>query len=220
MLSSYFNITVITEWAAFIAALVLLDKRTGQWRFFKIFAFIAILLDATGWYLSYIARQNNNLPYNLFLLVNALFFIWVFSMATPKMKRLCYWLMVAFSLAWLTNFIFGQGMFIYNSYTEITGDVILAFLSCYLFYRLLTQEQYVNLFAYEYFWLAAGLLLSALGSMLLYLFLDALQRYHDNTGINLYGYINYTVNVLLYGSLIIAFICRRKNSRPVSLSPL
>ncbi|MFT4154608.1 hypothetical protein [Parafilimonas sp.] len=221
MLLSYINITIIAEWASFIAAVVLLDKPTGQWRSFKILAFITILLDATGWYISYIRKAYNNaLPYNILLLINVLFFVWIFSLAAPAMKKLCYWLTGIFSLAWLMNFIFLQGMHVYNSYTELTGNIIFSFLSCYFFYALLSQENYVNLLASEYAWLAIGLLLSALGSMLIYLFLDYLQHYHDVTGINLYGYINYTVNVILRSSLIIAFICRRRNTRQTSLSPL
>ncbi|SFQ16699.1 hypothetical protein [Parafilimonas terrae] len=215
MLSSYLNITVAAEWAAFIAAIILLDKPTGRWRLFKIITLVTILLDAAGWYLSYSRLlYYNALPYNFLLLITVVLFISLLGGATPGMKKHSRWLMALFSLGWLLNFIFLQGMDAYNSYTEIAGNILLAGMSCFLFYALLVQEQYINLLRYEYAWLAIGLLLSAMGSMVLYLFLDYLQNYYNVTGIPLYAYINYTVNVFLYSCLIIAFVCRRKNTRP------
>ncbi len=220
MLLSYLNITVIAEWCAFIAAMVLLDKPTGNWRFFKPVILLTIILDAAGWGIAYFFKTKNAPPYNIILLINTLFFIWIFSLQMQPVKNLVYLLLSFFTSAWLFNFFFYQGIYTYNSYTELLSNIILAFLSCYMLYTLLTQENYVSLTASEYFWLSLGVLFSALGSMLLYLFLDILQAYNDKTGINVYGYINYTLNVILYGSLIIAFVCRKKSTRRILLSLL
>jgi hypothetical protein len=52
-----------------------------------------------------------------------------------------------------------------------------------------------------------------LGSALLYQFSDLLGKYYEQTKINVGQYINYTLNLILYSCLIIAFICRRKTTR-------
>src|SRR6187455_2156710 len=104
MLSSYFNITVITEWAAFIAALILLDKPTTQWRYFKPVILLTIILDATGWGIAYFLKTYNAPPYNILILINTLFFIWIFSLQLQPVKKILYGLSIFFSLVWAWNF--------------------------------------------------------------------------------------------------------------------
>lgn len=106
-----------------------------------------------------------------------------------------------------------QGFRIYNSYSEGLGDLLIAIISCVFLFTLLKEETYRNLFAYEYFWFANGLLFSSLGNALLYFFLNDLSEYEKKTGVAIYDYINYVINIILYSSLIIAFICRRKTTR-------
>jgi hypothetical protein len=48
---------------------------------------------------------------------------------------------------------------------------------------------------------------------LVYLYLDNLIAFYRQTDINVYAYINYSLNIVLYGSFIIAFICRNRNTR-------
>jgi hypothetical protein len=113
----------------------------------------------------------------------------------------------------LINLFFFQGFWHYNQYTETIGDIIQVIICCYLFYSLLNEKAYRNLFSYEYFWLANGVLFSSLGSTILYHFPEAMSAYQKQTGINVFAILNNVLNVLLYGSLIIAFICRNRNTR-------
>jgi hypothetical protein len=118
---------------------------------------------------------------------------------------------IVFILFSANNLLFFQGTTQYNSVTEVLGDILLAAGSGYLIFGLIKDETIEkSLFAHEYFWLAIGVLFSAMGSAVLYTFLDELLAYKKKTHINVYGYINYTVNILLYSCLIIAFLCRRK----------
>lgn len=212
MLSNYFNITVIAEWLVFFAAIFLLNRDTGKWRLFIILLFLTLCAESTGWYISNILKKSNNSTvFNFLLIINISFFGWMLTKAEPfkKAKLTITIAIVAFILIAIANLFFIQGLWIYNSYTEMIGDVMLAIICCYFFYVMINETNFRDLLKYEYFWLSTGVLFSSLGGIILYMFLNLLQTYKKQTGINVYGYINYAINLLLYGSLIVAFICRR-----------
>ena len=216
ILSTLFNPTVIAEWVALIAALCFLPGRVGVWRLFVLLMAATILVETAGWYSTYIGkRSNNQWIFNILMLVSGAFWIWIFRFAEPmekagKLLRVILAVFVCFGLA---NLVFFQGFLVYNSYTDMFGDVLVAVVCCYFFYASLQEERFRDFLRFEYFWLANGLLFSSLGSMVLYLFIDYLYAFKRHTQINVFGYINYGLNIILYGSLIIAFICRNRNTR-------
>ena len=216
MLKTYLNLTTASEWVTLMAALLLLRARTGRWRILIPLLALTVIVEGIGWYLTNIVKlANNAAPYNFLLLASGTTFLYLLGTAPvwrtmPRGVKLViavYLLFGVIDLCWI------QSLHRYNYYTEILADLLMAILSCCLLFRMLFGDRYVDLFRNEYFWLANGLLFSSLGSILLYLFLDALVAYWRHSGINLYGYINYTVNGLLYGSLIIAMLCRNRTTR-------
>lgn len=214
MLETYFNITVAAEWLTFIAALILLNKGTGKWRLFIVWLLLVLIAETIGWYQSAVLNiRGNSLVFNLLMIVSIPFLLWVMAGAKPvaKKRKYFYIAMLCFIVFAFSNIAFGQKPFVYNSFSDIFGNTLLTFFSGYLIFFVIRDETNdKSIFGQAYFWLALGLLFSAMGSAICNIFLDELQAYADKTKINVYGYINYTVNILLYACLIIAFICRRK----------
>lgn len=216
MIASLFNITFITESCAFAAAIWFLRKKTTVWQLFIPLLLVTIFVETLGWWLVAVERKSSNsIIYNLLMIVTDLFSFWILSHAEPLLnkKKMFLWLMIAFSIFAIFNLAAFQGPWQYNGYTELLGDLLLAVLCCYFFYLLLREESDRDLVRYEYFWLANGFLFSALGSAVLYIFIDPLTAFYRQSGVNVYAYINYLLNVLLYGSLILAFICRYRNTK-------
>lgn len=215
MIATLFGITYISELSAFIAALLLLDSKTKAWRSFIPFLFIILLTEAAGWYYGPFLKQYNDWIYNMFYFIYTPFFVYIFSYAAPvqSKKQLLYQVIAGFILFALLNICFFEGFHIFNSYTKVLGDIILAALSCYFFYAELKEEEVRDLFHDEYFWLANGLLFYSLGAIILYLFLPSLRRFYEQTNVRIYTYIVSVLNILLYSSLIIAFICRNRATR-------
>ncbi len=216
MLSTYFNITGIAEWGCFLASLLLLDQKTTNWRLFQVFLILTIAVETTGWYMNYIIRRPTNvLPFNVLMFIRIVFFIWLFTQAQEmqKTKTKLQFLILLFIIIGLANLFSLQKFWDYNSYTQLLGDILVVGISTYFLFSVLKAPEYKNLFGYEYFWLANGLIVSSMGSMLLYYFGDSLYAYYKETKIPVYNYINSVLNVVLYGSLIIGFICRRKTTR-------
>ena len=190
-----------------------------MWRLFIPLIFFTICTEVSGWYLStFLLMKYNALPFNILMLINIMFYILFFTRVevfTNYRKR-----MITSALFFLgvgvVNLLYGQGLWIYNYYSESAGDLIIAFICCAFFFKSLYMDTYHNFFNNEYFWLANGLLLSSMGSSLLYLFLDELRAYYIETKIDVYGPINSLLNTIFYVSLIIAFVCRWKTTRSLS----
>jgi len=150
--------------------------------------------------------------FNILLIINTSFFIWILSKSDvlKKNREFLEILLITFITMAICNLLFFQGFYNYNSYTELTADLFLAFLCLYFFYLLLKEEAFRNLLTYEYFWLANGLLLFSFVGWLLYFFYDQLKEYYKETHINVGGTVNDIINLLFYASLIISFVCRRR----------
>jgi hypothetical protein len=215
-LSTYFNITVIAEWLALLASIFLLTKRRGIWQLLIPLLFLTVCAETIGWHLKYhLHSTNNSSPFNILLIITIPVYACILISAEPlrESARNIRALTLVFITGALYNLFLGQGFCLYNSYTEVGGDILISSICCYFMLRLLAEQKNRDLLSYEYFWLANGLLFSCLGSILLYLFLDELLAYHQNGGANVYGIINYTLNVILYASMILAFLCRYRTTR-------
>jgi|GEM_PF-526760 len=220
ILGELFNITFSAECCLFLCATLLLDEKTGIWKRFKSFFLYILIAEVVGWYMSDVMGiENNNWVFNILLIYTGGFTIWILSQADPfiRTKRKLKKGIILYLLFALTNMAFFEGFRNYNAYTEMILDLIVCYYCCYFFYKTLEEPEYRNLYRYEFFWLAVGFLFSSLGSAILYIFISSLTSFSKHTHIDIYGYINSGLNVVLYSSLIISFICRRKNTR---LSPV
>lgn len=217
MLSNYFNITVTLEWITFFAAIILLNISSGRWRLFIPWLFFILCTETFGWFQYDILKVRTNAePFNVLLIIRLSFLLWILAQAVQMhtLKNKIHWLILYFIVFGMVNLLFFQKFKIYNYITEIVGDILLVFTCGFLIFQIIIDEQEErSLFTQDYFWLATGVLFSAMGSAVLYTFLNELQEYKHTTGINVYGYINYTINSLFYACLIIAFIFRRKNMK-------
>ncbi|MBS1610102.1 MAG: hypothetical protein JSS98_18435 [Bacteroidetes bacterium] len=215
-LKALFNVVVTAEYITFIAAIFLLyKKQTGIWRFFIPLLFLIVCVETYGWYARYFLNKSNALVFNLNMVVTVSFMLWVLSTAaiSQKIRRFIFGLGGIFLSIAAFNLLFLQGFFQYNYYSESIGDIIEVIVCCILLYYLITQEPYINILGYEYFWLANGILFSAMGSAVLYTFPTLLANFQKHSGINIFVILNNILNILLYGSLIIAFICRNRNTK-------
>lgn len=100
-----------------------------------------------------------------------------------------------------------------NNYTKVFGDISALYVSCLFFYVKLREDIHSNLLKNEFFWFAIGVLFGSLGSAIADIFRNLLTNVHNQTGVPLFTYIMNALDVLLYGSFIVAFLCRRINTK-------
>lgn len=221
-LAALFDPSYIAECCALIAAIFLLRKGARKWQLFISFLLFTVIIETLGWYFNDVMETGAKYLwiYNLYFLVSAPFYLVIFSndaLLKPYKRRFNLTIWIFLGLA-LVNMFLGQGPTTVNYYTHVLEDILLAMVCCYLLYKNLKAEKPVDLFHYDYFWLANGLLFYSLGNITMYLFYKFLKGYYEQTHIPVGLYIINVLNVLLYGSLIAAFICRRKNMRSLSES--
>jgi hypothetical protein len=212
MLKSIFGITVIAECCCLIAAIFLLSKKTEKWRLFIPFLFITVFADIAGSYLHFVSQSTAfTFIYNALLIISISYLLWFYSLSEPleKLKFHLNYLIIFFNVFAISNLFFLQGFWSYNDFTEVLGDIMIVIVSSIFYYKLLVEEMPRKLFRYSYFWLSAGLLLFYLGSIILYLFHPVIKEYYQETCINIGGTINDILNLLLFASFIISFVCQR-----------
>jgi hypothetical protein len=216
LISSLFNFIVTIEYSTLIVAIILLHKkRIGLWQLFIPLLFLIVCSETLGWYWHTVLKKPNAFIFNFNMIITDSFMIWILSTSEVlrKYKKRLNAIVMAFVIIAMLNLLFYQGYYIYNQYTETIGDLLQIIICCYLFYRLISEDNYRNILAYEYFWLANGILFSSVGSSFLYIFPVILGDYQKHTGINIFGVVNNILNFLLYGSILISFICRNKNTK-------
>jgi hypothetical protein len=220
MLKSIFGTTVISECISLLAAIIILNRKTKFWLLFIPFLVVTALVDIAGSYMRFVLQQNNfSYLYNILLIMTISFYLLFYTMSAvmEKKRRVLLFLFLIFNLYAVGNLFFFQGFFNYNYYTEVFGDIIIVFSLGFFYYRLLTEEISRLIHRDAFFWLSSGLLLFSLGSIVLYLFRPVIKKYYLTTHINLGGTINDVLNVMLYLSFIIAFICQRNTKSSPAL---
>ncbi|RZM17851.1 MAG: hypothetical protein EOO88_42245 [Pedobacter sp.] len=215
MFTGLFTPTNIAELVAFVAALVFLNKNSGICQVFKLILLITLLAEFTGWILAWKLYRPNGWVFNSLLGINSSFIVFIlFQRLNYKYKdKVLIAIISLIIISTLVTLVFLDGITIYNRLMEITIDLGLAILCCIVLYQMLLTEKNRSFYAFEYFWLVNGVLVYSLGSAVLYVSHPYLGVYQQESGIQLAQYINDTLNIILYASYIIAFICRWKHNK-------
>ena len=215
-LAELFDLSYISELSALLAALFLLRKRSGEWRFFTAYLILIVVIETIGWYTGEVLQTDKySWIYNIYLLAMGWFYLWILSKAPvmARHRRDFRVLLYVFMVCAVANLLFYQRWTVFNSYTEVLGNVMLAAVCCWLLFKLLKDDSPTRLTADPHFWLANGLLFFSLGNITVYLFYSFLGTFYKQTHIPLGYYIVNTTNVVLYGSLIAAFVCRKQTTK-------
>ena len=215
-LQPLFNLIVSIEYITLLVAIFLLhNKRTGRWQLFIPMLFVIVVAETLGWYFRYFLHRSNAWIFNINMIITISFMLWMLATAAIpySIRKVIHLFLVIFIVFAVTNLFLFEGITHYDQYTEVLGDVIQVIVCCIILYQLIKSDAYNNLLSYEYFWLANGILFSAMGGAFLYIFPVAFSNFQKHTGINIFGILNNVLNSLLYGSMIIAFICRNQKTK-------
>ena len=169
-----------------------------------------------------IGYQSNHFLYNLYILISSplYFYMFLFFLNLKGIYRKIYiYITVIITIGFLSNFFFFEGVFKFNTLSIILTSFFTVLLSILLLFKLAVTENYINLSKHPYFWIAAGLLIFSLGTLVV-LGLNQFIRINKLTIVNkaLYVQIMPVLNAILYSSYSYAFyLCARMKK---SYSPL
>ena len=179
-------------------------------RLFPPFLLVVSILLGMSSYLAYLGKHNI-IPFNLLTIVQLCFYFFLLNrIIRNKIVR-----NIALNLIWiypviaLVNILFIQKSDTFHTITYSFGGLLVVALAIFYFFELFQRPQSVNLSRNPDFWIASGLLFYFSCSFPIYGMANNLTRMPRFIIINLNSILN-VLDILLYTSLVIAFLCRLK----------
>lgn len=183
---------------------------------------LVCVIETTSAVSKHFGYNNNHYLYNSYIITNTPLYFYLFYNflnINPKFRRPYFYTALSISLLIVLNFLFFEGILIFNTLSIILMQFCTVLLSVFLLFRLAVSEKFFTLSKHPYFWISAGLLIFSLGTLVV-LGMSQYIRMHQLTIVNkaLYRTIMPVLNVILYSSYSYAFyLCAQMKK---SYSPL
>jgi hypothetical protein len=205
-ISIYFTLLVVS----FLASLSGYFQKNVQTylRLFPIFLFVTIIVEIVSAWMSSRGKPATTL-YNFFSCFEFLFYMYVLRVIIhrPRAKKIVFHIAWIYALLGVANVLFIQKFTSYNSLTYALGCLLIAIICIYYFFELFQLTSSVSLLRLPAFWICAGLLFFYCCSFPIFGLLNYLNHAPAIIKKNI-GVIILLLNVFLYSSFTIAFLCR------------
>jgi hypothetical protein len=204
------------EGIAFLASLSIYFRQSGSpEKYLRLLSFYLLFDFIVEIILSYEAlnKQNNLLINNLEAMLSFCFYIYILRVFinSEKAKQVLLACLVAFPLIFAANIFLVQKSQVFQSMTYCLGCLLVASSCIYYFLELFQRKHSVNLAREPTFWICSGLLFYSACSFPIYGLINFVH-----VGLALVHVIVFVldfVNILLYLSFTIAFLCRLKTRK-------
>lgn len=205
----YFTLVLIIM--AFIASLTLFFQTDTEsyLRLFPVFLLVCILQESVSSYLQLHLKDNLFLSNPFTVLVFCFyFFILRQIIHNTKMKKAILYILFGYAVIAFINIYFIQKHNEFHTITYSLGCLLVVAMSIYYFWELFQSSRMVNLLRQPAFWICSGLLFYFACSFPLYGLNNLIfSNLSVSTIHNLMILFN-LLDVFLYSSFIIAFLCR------------
>ena len=162
------------------------------------------LCSTAWWHFS----PSNLWIYNGFVIIRHLFILGFFYGIIPSLllRKLILGSVIPFLLFAVANYVFIQKPDNVNNYTIVLANTITILLVLGFFYQLLKDKQIISLRRSTPVWISFGAFLYYSGTLPLFIFFDYLLKHHLSMALS-YLYINDGLNIIMYTSYLISFLC-------------
>jgi hypothetical protein len=214
MVNIYFAMIVISMLAGIA---VYFQKDTKLYlRLFPVFLLVTIIVELVGRYLR--AHDISVVAlYNFFTAFEFLFYMYalkeiIHNKGIKKLITNCLWVYI---LVVILNALFVQKGSGFTSIPYAIGCLLIVSFCIYYFYELFQLPKAVNLVRQPAFWICSGLLFFYCTSFPIYALLNFLKKSAPSLMQN-FRVIVQVLNVFLYSSFTIAFLCRFRTRKSTS----
>lgn len=168
-------------------------------------------------------RNEKFILFNIFTAAEFVFYsiIFRYHLSNKLLRSIIIILIPIYLLLFVLNVTFLQELTkSFHSYTFLLGSFFMVVYSCFFLYESILPESInIKLSRQPFFWIAIGLLIFYLGSVIINALVEYLTKSDfQKQGVQIYTTITNSLNVILYGSFSTAFILCR-NNRKTSSSP-
>jgi hypothetical protein len=193
--------------AAIAASMVMRRIQPRVLRWFAPFLIVSLLVDIVGRYMSWHQIVNHWL-FNLFTAGEFLFYSYIFLrlIESPKWKKVIVYSILIYPLLFVANLLWVEGFIHFHTITYRIGSVMVV-LWCYLYFRqLMRSPGYTTVTRNPVFWISTGLMFFYTG-FFFYMSAGYILLYTGlKVGTLVWNIISGTLNALLYGCFLIAFL--------------
>ena len=191
-----------------IALLAKLQKNPPRYlNTFIIYILVTIAVEMMAWWYA-VHNKRNLIFYNFYAIINFTYLIFLLRsfMNNTKMINIMGVIMVIYPVLTLINLFLIQGHTVFNTYTFLSGCIIVVTASICYFYERIKYPGPHSLLKDPTFWVSTGLLFFYTCSPPLTGVLNAISLMPFYNYKTLY-FINLMINIILYLLFSISFIC-------------
>lgn len=205
-------VPLITMAIAFLSSLTIYFRtdRETYLRYFPLFLLLVCAQEAISDYRLSIGILNNLFYYNPYtIFVCCYYFLTIYWIIhSKKVKRIILFILFLYPAIALINIFFIQKVNSFHTITYSLGGLIIVALCIYYFFELFQVTRIVNLLHQPSFWICSGLLFYYSCSFPLYGFNNLLIASASPAVMKNLIIVFQILDVLLYLSFTIAFLCR------------
>lgn len=213
---AYFNIVPIC--IALLASLTIFFQGDTDiyLRLFPFFLLLTVLVISFGYYL-YAHHENNSIIYNFFTSFEFCFYFFILHRIIQKRlaKKIIFAILCLYPVTALINIFFVQGIASFHSITYALGCFLIVTICIYYFFELFQISHSINLAKQPAFWICSGLLFFYACSFPIFGLANFLRALPYVIIKNLETIID-ILNIFLYSSFTIAFLCRPRTRKSMS----
>ncbi|MDQ2718565.1 MAG: hypothetical protein M3Z26_02205 [Bacteroidota bacterium] len=190
-------------------SIILYKRLNPPWlRAFTWFLIFCIIISSTGYAYSFYLKKNNHFIFNIYLLVQYLFYFGIFykTFQAKKLKKLTILVSCGFTIYLLFDFFFADGFYTFNSSAYTLGSVLTILFCLIYFGTLFKSDGFINYFRIPMFWIATGILFFFVGNFIYLSFINYILINNLDKEGNIYRFIMGTLNLLLYCLFSIGFL--------------
>ena len=215
----YFYVYIIFLVISFLAGTTVYFQRDVKLylRLFPLFLLLTIIVELIAAYYVRIYKSYPTTLYSLFTSFEFLFYAYALMeiINNRRMKKIFFYVAGLYLTLVILNFLFVQKTSSFTSVTYVLGSVLIVAGSIYYFYEQFQLPESVNLARQPAFWICSGLLFYYCCGFPVYgpwNFLKSVPYFIQK---NLYVFV-VLLNVFLYSSFTIAFLCRLRIRKSTS----
>jgi hypothetical protein len=183
---------------------------------FPLFLLISMIAEIIA-YMMAEKERDNTLVYNCFSVVEFIFYFFVLHevIHSKKAKKIIFHIAWIYVASVILNFIFIQKITEFSTTTYALGCLIIVAICIYYFLELFQLPSSVNLLRQPSFWICSSLLFFYACSFPIFGFAKYINSLPSILVGHLSGILN-LLNVFLYSSFTIAFLCRARMKKSMS----
>jgi hypothetical protein len=197
---------------AFIASLGGREKQGANWSLlFPWFLFFTFVIQWTGFFLWPLFQIENQFLFNIYMLTDNIFYLYVFYsvLKKPLFKKIVLVIGTGFLFCYLFDVIFVNRLFTYGSYAANAGNMAKVGCGLLFFTEILMSDEYIDIFRLPMFWIATGIIISAVGVLFYLCFFNYITNDVDKNG-RIWGILATILSVIEYGFFTVGFILKKK----------